>query len=41
MAMQLQTTVLREQWHVTDGLDLSDLIGSLNKREAAIGQTFT
>jgi hypothetical protein len=30
-----------EQWHVTYCLDLSDLIGPLNKREAAIGQTFT
>jgi hypothetical protein len=30
-----------EQRHVTRCLDLSDLIGPLNKREAAIGQTFT
>jgi hypothetical protein len=41
--MQLQddetTKPEGEQWHVTDGLDLSDLIGPLNEREAAIGQT--
>jgi hypothetical protein len=30
-----------EQWHVTDCLDLSDLIGPSDKRDAAIGQTFT